>query len=303
MRQSPEASPRVDGPEEPVEMTAEEEERRKVEEERKKLAEQVELDRRKDALLASVVAPSTRKDVPKWLTTVFEMYPQAYEDVKLPQKGRQEEEQSERTPSSVESVRSDRVEGMPLKDGGSAGDVEEREPGMLTPHEVVAFLESLPRRPKQAAAFRQQLRALAAQLHDDVHLEVATSEHDRWRRMRHLQVIDDDKNEVRLKNTQRMAFKKTLAVQMPELIRKAVVAGMQVPEPEEEEEHAEMRARLFGLLTKPSSGIDLKKEVKRIPAFRKHYTSSVCDIDQKKWGRDAARQLELEKIRMARDLH
>merc|ERR550537_1214937 len=304
MRQSPEASPRpdvLDGAPPPPEKSEEE---RRIEEERRKLAEQVELDRRKDALLASVVAETTRKDVPRWLVTVFEMYPEAYDDVKVPVRGKKvEETESDKTPSEVESVRSDRVEGMPLRDvGGGSEANEERESDALTPQEVIAFLESMQRRPKQAAVFKKHLRTLAAGLHDEVNLDVAATEHERWRRMRHLQVIDDAKNEVRLKNTQRMAFKKTLAVQMPELIRRAVLAGMAVPEPEEEEEHAEMRTRLFGLLTKPSSGIDLKKEVKRIPAFRQHYTSSVCDIDKRKWGRDAARVHELDQIRLARNI-
>lgn len=197
-----------------------------------------------------------------------------------------------------EEVGSERVEWLSVGDKGH----EERDPEQLSPSEVVAFLESLQRRPKQAAVFKRELRALAAALHEEINMDVHTSEHERWRRMRHLQVIDDARNEVRLQNTQRMAFKKALAVQMPELIRRAVLAAMQVPEPEEDEEHAEMRSRLFGLLTKPSSGIDLNKEVKRIPAFRPHYTSSVCDIDRRKWGRDQQRQRELQKLRLARNI-
>lgn len=138
--------------------------------------------------------------------------------------------------------------------------------------QIIHFLESM--RPQQQRVFMQKLKEIGGQVHDEVVADTVASIQARSERIKHLQVLPESKNKLRLANSKRVAFKKELSERMPGILRTAAIHALQVQEPEADEEAAAASQRVHEFMTKPNTGVETNLTVNRVELFATHRQGS-----------------------------
>lgn len=237
---------------------------------------------RRDEYVDEVTNQKTRPEVSNWIRRLYELYPKAYGDPAYQDESEEEEEppmlltstspEIERPESEEEMSESSgdslAVECVSAQGKGGFADVDDKQ--------IAHFLVGMG--PQQKRAFTAKLHELGATVHDEVLAETVATVQAQQKRTRHLQVISESKNELRLANTKRIAFKKELSERMPKILRVAALAALKVHEPEETEAAATAAQTVYEYMTKPTRHLEENpiptSGAHRIEQFLTHHQGS-----------------------------
>lgn len=259
--------------------------------------EYLDFKHRREAYIETVSSKKTKTEILTWLRTLYDSYPKAYGDPAfmdeedtdegsspffsggmLANMGVQRPNETQEEEGVVdEHIPGESIYGTSclVHDRSQIGDGDSQ--AVFEDGQILQFMKEL--RPRQRSVFIKALKRMVTELRDDVQDEAAYLQKEHWDRNKNLQVISDSKNELRLANRKRVAFKKALNAGILDILRSAAREARTVHEPEEDEEQAASAARVHRMITKPNSGVDAAQVVTKIEAFNEHLYSSTLPVN------------------------